>query len=54
MASVPAEPRAVVGRLDREGRLIAADPELEALQREAGSEIGQTEMSTRSHDFRAL
>ena len=42
MASVPAEPRAVVGRLDREGRLIAADPELEALQREAGSEIGQT------------
>lgn len=42
MASVPAEPRAVLGRLDREGRLIAAEPELEALQREAGSELGQT------------
>lgn len=41
MASVPSEPRAVLGRLDREGRLIAADPELETLQRDAGSELGQ-------------
>jgi hypothetical protein len=42
MASAPSEPRAVVGRVDKAGRLIAADPELEALQREAGSAIGQT------------
>ena len=41
MASAPSEPRPVLGRLDRSGRLIAADPELENLQREAGSEIGQ-------------
>ena len=41
MASVPSEPRPVLGRLDRSGRLIAADPELEMLQREAGAEIGQ-------------
>ena len=41
MASVPSEPRPVLGRLDRTGRLIAADPELETLQREAGSELGQ-------------
>ena len=41
MASAPSEPRAVLGRLDRAGRLIAADPELEALQREAGSAVGQ-------------
>ena len=41
MASAVAEPRAVRGRLDGSGRLIEADPELEALQREAGSEIGQ-------------
>ena len=41
MASVPNEPRPVFGRLDRKGRLIAADPELEALQREAGSSLGQ-------------
>jgi signal transduction histidine kinase len=31
----------VLGRLDRSGRLIVADPELETLQREAGSELGQ-------------
>jgi signal transduction histidine kinase len=31
----------VVGRLDRSGKLISADPELEALQREAGSSLGQ-------------
>ncbi|MGE5563805.1 MAG: ATP-binding protein [Bacillota bacterium] len=41
MASAPSEPRPVAGRLDRSGRLIAADAELEALQREAGSELGQ-------------
>lgn len=41
MASAPSEPRAVVGRLDSAGRLISADPELEALQREAGSALGQ-------------
>ena len=41
MASAAAEPRAVRGRLDGSGRLIEADPELEALQREAGSELGQ-------------
>lgn len=41
VASVPSEPRPVLGRLDRAGRLIAADPELEALQRDAGAEIGQ-------------
>src|SRR3954451_20777459 len=41
MASAPSEPRPVLGRLDRSGRLIAADPELESLQREAGSELGQ-------------
>ena len=41
MASVPSEPRAVLGRLDRAGRLISADAELEALQREAGSALGQ-------------
>ena len=42
MASAPSEPRAVLGRDDKAGRLVAADPELEALQREAGSAIGQT------------
>lgn len=42
MASAPSEPRAVAGRLDRSGRLISADPELEALQREAGSGVGHT------------
>jgi signal transduction histidine kinase len=31
----------VLGRLDRGGRLISADAELEALQREAGSSLGQ-------------
>ena len=42
MASAPSEPRAVMGRIDKAGRLISADPELEALRREAGSAIGQT------------
>lgn len=41
MASAPSEPQIVQGRLDKVGRLIAADSELEALQREAGSSIGQ-------------
>ena len=41
MASVPSEPRPVLGRLDRAGRLVSADPQLEALQREAGSSLGQ-------------
>ena len=41
MASVPSEPGPVSGRLDRAGRLISADPQLEALQREAGSALGQ-------------
>jgi signal transduction histidine kinase len=31
----------VLGRLDSADRLIAADPELEALQREAGADLGQ-------------
>ena len=41
MASAPSNPSPVMGRVDRDGRLIAAGPELEALQREAGSQIGQ-------------
>jgi signal transduction histidine kinase len=41
VASAPSEPRAVHGRVDRAGRLVAADPELEALQREAGSSLGE-------------
>src|SRR4051795_2300554 len=41
MASAPSEPRAVIGRLDKAGRLVAADPQLEALQRQAGSVLGQ-------------
>ena len=41
MASAPSEPRPVLGRLDRSGRLISADPQLEALQREAGSALGK-------------
>jgi signal transduction histidine kinase len=41
VASAPSEPRPVLGRLDRAGRLISADPELEALQREAGAGLGQ-------------
>ena len=41
MASAPSEPRPGFGRLDRTGRLVAADPALESLQREAGSGLGQ-------------
>ena len=40
MASAPSEPRSVFGRVDRLGRLISADPELEALQVEAGARLG--------------
>jgi signal transduction histidine kinase len=40
VASVPLEPRPVLGRLDAAGRLISADAELESLQREAGSSLG--------------
>lgn len=42
VASVPSEPRPVFGRIDRAGRLVAADPALESLQREAGSALGQS------------
>ena len=42
MASAPSDPRPVLGRVDRAGRLIAADPELATLQMEAGSSIGAT------------
>lgn len=41
MASAPSEPRPIVGRIDKAGRLVAADPELEALQRQAGATLGQ-------------
>jgi signal transduction histidine kinase len=41
VASAPSEPRPVLGRLDRAGRLISADPQLEALQRVAGAGLGQ-------------
>ena len=41
MASAPSEPRPVYGRIDRGGRLVSADPALESLQREAGSNLGQ-------------
>ena len=40
MASAPSERGPVRGRVGRDGRLIAADPELAALQEEAGSRIG--------------
>jgi signal transduction histidine kinase len=42
VASAPSDPRSVAGLVDQSGRLIAADPELEALQKEAGSNLGQT------------
>ena len=41
MASAPSDRPPVLGRLDKRGRLIAADAELETLQREAGSSLGQ-------------
>ncbi|HET7709345.1 MAG TPA: HAMP domain-containing sensor histidine kinase [Sphingomicrobium sp.] len=40
MASAPSDPPPVLGRVDRNGRLVAADPELAALQAEAGSSVG--------------
>lgn len=41
MASAAMGSRVVRGRIDRSGKLIAADPELESLQREAGADIGE-------------
>ena len=41
MASAPVDRPPVLGRVDKSGLLISAGPELEALQREAGSELGQ-------------
>lgn len=41
MASRPTETVPISGRVDREGRLIAADPPLERLQIEAGSALGR-------------
>ncbi len=40
MASAPGDRRSILGRLDSAGRLTAADPELAALQVEAGSHVG--------------
>lgn len=40
MASAPSDPGPVLGRVDSAGRLIAADPQLERLQVEAGSAVG--------------
>lgn len=40
MASAPSDRTPVLGRVDAEGRLVAADPELLALQLEAGSQLG--------------
>lgn len=40
MASAPSEPKPILGRVDSAGRLVAADPELAALQAEAGSHVG--------------
>ncbi|MEO7787382.1 MAG: PAS domain-containing sensor histidine kinase, partial [Sphingomicrobium sp.] len=37
---MPSDPGVVTGRLDRDGRLIVADPALATLQAEAGSVIG--------------
>ena len=42
MASAPSDTRPVFGRIDKAGRLVSADAELEALQAEAGSRLGQT------------
>ena len=40
MASAPSDPGPILGRVSDQGRLLAADPELEKLQLEAGSRIG--------------
>lgn len=42
MASAPSDPTPILGRVDSNGRLVAADPELERLQVEAGSAIGSS------------
>jgi signal transduction histidine kinase len=42
MATLPSEPKPVVGRVDANGRLVSADPDLERLQVEAGSRVGAT------------
>jgi two-component sensor histidine kinase/PAS domain-containing protein len=41
VASVLSKPPRALGRLDRQGRLVAADERLEALQRDAGSKLGE-------------
>ena len=41
MASRPTETVPISGRVDRDGRLVAADPPLERLQVEAGSALGK-------------
>lgn len=40
MASAPADPGHISGRVSDQGRLVAADPELEQLQLDAGSRLG--------------
>jgi signal transduction histidine kinase len=40
VASAPSDPGKVLGRIDAQGRLVSADPELAALQAEAGSKLG--------------
>ena len=42
MASLPSDPGPILGRVDANGRLIAADRELERLQIDAGSQLGAT------------
>lgn len=42
MASVPSDPIKIGGRVNDQGRLVAADSELEQLQIEAGSSLGAT------------
>ena len=41
MASRSTEPVPIVGRVDRDGNLVSADPALERLQVEAGSGLGR-------------
>lgn len=40
MASAPSDPTPILGRVNDQGRLAAADPDLERLQIEAGSRLG--------------
>jgi signal transduction histidine kinase len=40
VASAPSDPKPILGRVDGLGRLVAADPDLERLQSEAGSKLG--------------